>query len=60
MFALTAFAVFAACGAEIVDGVEMLPSHFDGKTPVVVETEAFRHRVAAGDLAVFEITDHIR
>ena len=29
-------------GAEVVDGVEMLPSAFDGKTPVVVETEAFR------------------
>ena len=37
-------AVFAASAhcAEIVDGVEMLPSYFDGKTPVVVETEAFR------------------
>ena len=36
---LTAVAVY---GAEIVDGVEMLPSYFDGKTPVVVETDAFK------------------
>ena len=32
----------SAQGAKIVDGVEMLPSAFDGKTPVVVETEAFK------------------
>jgi hypothetical protein len=40
---LAAAALFAvvACGAE-ADGVEMLPSAFDGKTPVVVETAAFR------------------
>ena len=29
-------------GAQIVGGVEMLPSAFDDKTPVVVETEAFK------------------
>ena len=42
MLALAAFSAFAVCGAETVDGVEMLPSHFDGKTSVVIETEAFR------------------
>ena len=43
-----AFMTFAAVaaisvqGAETVGGVERLPSVFDGKTPVVVETKAFR------------------
>ena len=32
----------AACGAGTANGVEMLPSAFDGKTPVVVETDAFK------------------
>ena len=34
-------AVSAHCGAA-ADGVELLPSAFDGKTPVVVETKAFK------------------
>ena len=44
-FVLSAFCallVLAARGADGVDDVEMLPSAFDGRTPVVVETEAFR------------------
>ena len=42
MSALVVAAAFSVCGVETVDGIEMLPSHFDGKTPVVVETEAFK------------------
>ena len=43
-FAFMAFAAVAALsaqGADAVGGVERLPSAFDGKTPVVVETQAF-------------------
>ena len=39
---LTVLVAISAYCAEIVDGVEMLPSYFDGKTPVVVETDAFK------------------
>lgn len=44
-FAFMAFAAVAALsaqGADAVGGVERLPSAFDGKTPVVVETKAFK------------------
>ena len=39
---LAAVVTISAQCVEIVDGVEMLPSAFDGKTPVVVETDAFK------------------
>ena len=37
-----AVAALSAQGADAVGGVERLPSAFDGKTPVVVETKAFK------------------